>query len=54
MWRKFDGTQSGFDAWRSQFGNSGSGGGEIVPEPNAIAIFLLGAFALSACRPRRT
>ena len=48
MWRKTNGTQTGFNTWRMNFGSSaGSGAGEMtmtaVPEPSTAAMLLVGA-----------
>jgi hypothetical protein len=61
VWRKTDGTQAGYNLWRSQFGlpvGSGSGSAEslstqgAVPEPAAGALFMILAIA-EACARRR-
>jgi hypothetical protein len=41
VWRKTDGTQAGYDAWRANFGNSlGVGSGSVLPsaEPLSAAV----------------
>jgi hypothetical protein len=42
-----DSTQAGYDLWKANFGNSGSGGGASVPEPSTIGLLLvcMGIFA---------
>jgi hypothetical protein len=56
VWRKTDGTQAGYDAWRTNFGatslGSGSGLGSIaVPEPSALALVVFGGLTLcTSCR----
>jgi hypothetical protein len=53
MWRKTDGRQEGYDAWRTNFGRTaGSGAGTFngastaVPEPGLIALFVSGAIVV--------
>lgn len=54
-WRKTDGGQTGYDDWRSNFGNSQSGNGTVlntsVPEPSSWLAIAFGACALLS--PRR-
>jgi hypothetical protein len=56
VWRKTDGTQPGYDEWRTNFGRtSGSGsalGAGAVPEPSAL-ILLVAAAAGIGCWRRR-
>jgi PEP-CTERM motif len=47
VWRKTDGTQAGYDAWRSNFGASlGAGSGSLsesaVPEPSSLMTLMFG------------
>jgi hypothetical protein len=68
VWRKTDGTQSGYDAWRANFGASLSVGSSsaahslgssaeplsTVPEPSALLIILIAAIGLQCVsRPKR-
>jgi hypothetical protein len=57
LWRKNDGTQTGYDAWRANFGTSlGVGSGQAlpsahqlsaaVPEPATLTIILIGMLAM--------
>jgi T5SS/PEP-CTERM-associated repeat protein len=51
VWRKTDGTPAGYNAWRTNFGNTlGSGSAvaanEIVPEPASVVLALLGTMLL--------
>ncbi|HEY3391286.1 MAG TPA: hypothetical protein VGK58_01170 [Lacipirellulaceae bacterium] len=48
VWRKIDGTQQGYDAWRTNFGRAGatSSASAIVPEPSTIVLSLIGALAV--------
>ncbi|HEY3396012.1 MAG TPA: PEP-CTERM sorting domain-containing protein, partial [Lacipirellulaceae bacterium] len=56
VWRKTDGTQPGYDEWRTNFGRtSGSGAGldaAGVPEPSSL-LLVLAACSLVACARRR-
>lgn len=59
VWRKFDGSAAGYDAWRQNFGNTAPGGGSAlgdaaVPEPTSILLMLAGSGALCQIRGRRT
>ncbi len=55
-WRKFDGTQPGYDAWFNNFGSPGSGSGSLsgaVPEPACCmlaVIAVLGGIGFRRCR----
>ena len=59
-WRKFDGTQEGYDTWRANFGavslaigaGSGSSSSTTVPEP-ASALLLMLAAAIGTFLGRR-
>ncbi len=47
VWRKTDGTQTGYDAWRTAFGSgagsvSGASADASVPEPSVVSMLLLG------------
>lgn len=45
VWRKSDGTQAGFNLWRTHFGEtigSGSLFGSTVPEPSTLALLVIG------------
>ena len=56
VWRKNDGTQSGYDNWRANFGlTAGSGSGAsanaAVPEPSTLIVLvvaLIGCFIANA------
>jgi hypothetical protein len=57
VWRKTDGTQPGYNVWRTNFGRTAASGmtaGQIaaIPEPAALAIVLSG-IVMRLCRPRR-
>jgi len=56
VWRKTDGTQAGYNTWRSNFGaTAGSGSGAAantaVPEPAALVMLIVGILAM--CFRRR-
>jgi hypothetical protein len=54
VWRKNNGSQAGYDTWRTNYGRtsgSGSGVSAAVPEPITAQIFLMGMLAL--CFRRR-
>ena len=58
VWRKTDGTQPGYNLWRTNFGRtSGSGSGldaaAGVPEPSALVLLLAAVCGLVACARRR-
>jgi hypothetical protein len=60
VWRKNDGSQNGYNTWRTNFGAtwSGSGMGAItstsaVPEPSTLLPYLFGVGLLSRTTPRR-
>jgi len=51
VWRKTDGTQAGYNAWRSHFGQSagsGSGGSAsaAVPEPSTLVLILVATLSI--------
>ena len=59
VWRKTDGTQSGFDTWRAHFGQT-AGSSAIaellsgtVPEPTSALLLVLGAAAMCCRRATR-
>jgi hypothetical protein len=65
VWRKTDGTQTGYDAWRANFGISllaGSGAAlpsaqplsAAVPEPSTLMIACIAAIGIGAAARRRT
>ena len=64
VWRKTDGTQTGYDAWRANFGTSllaGSGSAipsaeplSAVPEPSTLTIACIAAIGIGAAARRRT
>jgi hypothetical protein len=64
VWRKTDGTQTSYDAWRANFGTSLLAGGgstipsaeslSAVPEPVTLAIECITACGLVAAGRRRT
>jgi hypothetical protein len=54
-WRKTDGTQTGYDTWRTDFGAEwGNGAGvdaiTAAPEPSTLAILIVAAVAIGICR----
>jgi hypothetical protein len=61
VWRKTDGTQAGYDTWRTNFGRTaGSGSGAVssasgsaVPEPSAIMLAMIVGLVFPACFMRR-
>jgi hypothetical protein len=57
VWRKTDGTQPGYNEWRTNFGRtSGSGAGQLagaVPEPASLAIAALGLLFVAIIKRRR-
>jgi hypothetical protein len=53
VWRKNDGTQEGYDAWRARFGQTmgaESSRGSIIPEPSNSLLLLLAWFLTMRCR----
>jgi phospholipase/lecithinase/hemolysin len=63
VWRKNDGTQESYDAWRANFGTSlGVGSGSVLPsaeplsaaapEPATVILMILAAVGWSLCRRR--
>jgi hypothetical protein len=54
VWRKTDGSQDGYNAWRTNFGRtSGSAAGQVaaaVPEPGALLLAAFGLFAVFRIR----
>jgi hypothetical protein len=55
VWRKLDGSQQGYNAWRANFGRTSgtrSGANAAVPEPTAV-IILVGSIALSIANARQ-
>jgi hypothetical protein len=58
VWRKTDGTASGYSEWRENFGQNANGGGGAVepivavPEPSAIVSVAAGLIALTASMRR--
>ena len=61
VWRKTDGSQSGYDDWRENFGRTAGGGGPLgsgsglasVPEPGTWALGLLASVALGVAVNRK-
>jgi hypothetical protein len=58
VWRKDDGSQSGYDLWRTNFGrmavnSSGASENAAVPEPATGVVLLALNMALLVCVPRR-
>jgi hypothetical protein len=58
VWRKTDGTQNGYNLWRTNFGRtagSGSsiGGSTAVPEPSTVALLVLTLVAVVGLRGAR-
>lgn len=58
-WRKNDGTQAGYDTWRTNFGHhTGSGSAvsaiTVVPEPAAVALLIVAAVGIRLQRRRST
>jgi hypothetical protein len=64
VWRKTDGTQTGYDTWRANFGTSllaGSGAAipsaeplSAVPEPSTLMIACIAAIGIGAAARRRS
>jgi hypothetical protein len=59
VWRKTDGSQSGYDTWRTNFGRtSGSGAGlgasTAVPEPSTALLGALGVSLVISAFVRRS
>jgi hypothetical protein len=57
VWRKYDGSQAGYDLWRTNFGRTagaGAVGPGIVPEPASVFLLLMATVRIYAIRPRRT
>ena len=59
IWRKTDGTPTGYNAWRSNFGAGvGAGSGSLlesaVPEPGTWMLAVACAVACGGCRRRST
>jgi hypothetical protein len=59
VWRKNDGSQTGYDLWRANFGRAAGSGADIsvpstnaVPEPGLMALLMCGAIMLLR-RPRQ-
>ena len=56
VWRKSDGSQPGYNEWRTNFGrNSGSASGQVaaaVPEPASLALAALGVLATASMMRR--
>jgi hypothetical protein len=55
LWRKYDGSQSGYDSWRANFGRTAASGtavaaGHAVPEPICVALLAAGVTLLLAAR----
>jgi hypothetical protein len=55
VWRKTDKTQTGYNLWRSHFGQTAGGGAGVtvntaVPEPSALVLLLLAAIGWSLLR----
>jgi len=52
VWRREDGSEAGYEAWRTNFGNSAAGGGASmstsVPEPHSLCIVLSVTILLGA------
>jgi hypothetical protein len=59
VWRKTDGSQAGYDLWRTNFGRTAAaaaqraGGSAIVPEPTAIALSFLAISGLALLAARK-
>jgi hypothetical protein len=56
VWRKTDGTQTGYNIWRTNFGEPGGSGSAAsatasAPEPSTL-VMLMFAAAVSCIRPR--
>jgi Spherulation-specific family 4 len=57
VWRKTDGTQTGYNTWRENFGATMGGGADsnansAVPEPTPLVIALVGTLAMSIATAR--
>ncbi|HEX2473697.1 MAG TPA: hypothetical protein VHK01_03060, partial [Lacipirellulaceae bacterium] len=55
VWRKSDGSQAGYDDWRTNFGRAGEGASltmPAVPEPETIVVFVVGLLAAVPKRRR--
>ncbi|HEX2477215.1 MAG TPA: hypothetical protein VHK01_20840 [Lacipirellulaceae bacterium] len=58
VWRKYDGSQAGYDLWRANFGATVGSGAEAssnaaVPEPTTLFIVLVGTLATSIANVRQ-
>ncbi len=58
VWRKTDGTQTGYNTWRTHFGQTagsdlGSSVNVNVPEPAALVMLLMGMLVMCSRRTRR-
>src|SRR5205085_873959 len=58
VWRKTDGSKSGYDTWRANFGQTGGSGAgasanAAVPEPATLVMLMLTAVVAVAFRRRR-
>ena len=61
VWRKMDGTPSGYNDWRANFGRTSPGAGSAssltgdsaVPEPSVVVMFFLGIAGVVAWRHKR-
>jgi len=52
VWRKDNGSDPGYNTWRTNFGSTlgGSGGGSSVPEPSSLFLLAAGAVGLTLYR----
>ena len=57
VWRKADGTQAGYNSWRTNFGESASSGSRAIanttiPEPASLVLLMIAAVGWCLLRDR--